>query len=116
MSRLQIPVAGNNNTMFFTPSGTHIATGYIRVVVGDYGAYLEFSPAHLFMSKIESRFGQTPDRPVKYIWMQSKDASQIKIYEQKRRVSYADYKPGLYYIAPQDLRTHNNQKIYVEKE
>ena len=102
--------------MFFTPSGTHIATGYIRVVVGDYGAYLEFSPAHLFMSKIESRFGQTPDRPVKYIWMQSKDASQIKIYEQKRRVSYADYKPGLYYIAPQDLRTTNMQTIYNEKE
>lgn len=115
LSRLQIPVAGNNNTMFFTPSGTHVATGYIRVVVGDYGAYLEFSPDHLFMSKIEARFGQTPDRPVKYIWMQSKDASQIKIYEQKRRVSYADYKPGLYYIAPQDLRTPMMQNIYRER-
>ena len=101
--------------MFFTPSGTHIATGYIRVVVGDYGAYLEFLPDHLFIRKIEARFGQTPDRPVKYIWMQSKDASQIKIYEQKRRVSYADYKPGLYYIAPQDLRTPMMQNIYRER-
>ena len=101
--------------MFFTPSGTHIATGYIRVVVGDYGAYLEFLPDHLFIGKIEARFGQNPDRPVKYIWMQSKDASQIKIYEQKRRVSYADYKPGLYYIAPQDLRTPMMQNIYRER-
>lgn len=116
LSRLQIPVTGNSNTVFFTPSGTHIATGYTRIVIGDYGAYVEFLQDHLLLDKIKPRFEQTPDRPVKYIWLQSIDASQVKIYEQKNRVSYADYKPGLYYIAPQDLRVSKMQPIYHERE
>ena len=33
----------------------------------------------------------------------SKDQSNVKVYEQKRTVDYADYKVGLFYISPFDL-------------
>jgi len=33
----------------------------------------------------------------------TKDQSNVKVYEQKRRVEYADYKVGLFYISPFDL-------------
>jgi hypothetical protein len=32
-----------------------------------------------------------------------KDQSNVKVYEQKRTVEYADYKVGLIYISPFDL-------------
>ena len=97
---------------FYTRAGTHIATGYTRIVIGDYGAYVEFSSEQLFLDKIEPLFSNSPDRPVKYIWLQSKDNPRIKIYEQKRRVNYADYKPGFYYIDPQDLHTKTIGDLY----
>ena len=33
----------------------------------------------------------------------TKDQSNVKVYEQKRSVDYADYKVGLFYISPFDL-------------
>ena len=33
----------------------------------------------------------------------TKDQSNVKVYEQKRTVDYADYKVGLYFISPFDL-------------
>ena len=112
LERITIPLTGNPGMKFFTRAGTHIATGYTRIVIGDYGAYVEFLPEQLFLDKIEPLFSNSPARPVKYIWLQSKDKSRIKIYEQKRRVNYADYKPGFYYIDPQDLHTETIRDLY----
>ena len=110
--QLMLPLAGIAGVKFFTPAGTHIATGYTRIVIGDYGAYAEFLPEQIFLDKIEPLFLDSPKRPVKYIWLRSKDSARIKIYEQKRRVSYADYKPGFYYIDPQDLHTETIRELY----
>ena len=33
----------------------------------------------------------------------TKDQSNVKVYDQKRTVDYADYKVGLFYISPFDL-------------
>ena len=33
----------------------------------------------------------------------TKDQSSVKVYEQKRRVGYADYKVRLFYISPFEL-------------
>ena len=33
----------------------------------------------------------------------TKDQSNVKVYDQKRTVEYADYKVGLFYISPFDL-------------
>lgn len=34
---------------------------------------------------------------VKYLWLTAKDKSDIKIYGQRKPVTYADYKPGMLY-------------------
>ena len=38
-----------------------------------------------------------------YVEWRTKDESNVKVYDQKRTVEYADYKVGLFYISPFDL-------------
>lgn len=38
---------GRPNTLFWTPKKTLIAHGYLRVVYGDHGPYIEFLPEHM---------------------------------------------------------------------
>ena len=38
-----------------------------------------------------------------YVEWRTKDQSNVKVYDQKRTVDYADYKVGLFYISPFDL-------------
>lgn len=100
-SRISIPE--HSDFRFENEEGTLIALGFSRIVVGDYGAYLEFSSEQIQLNNIENAFLGKPNRPVKYIWMQTKDDTLTKVYWQKKRVSYADYKPGFYYVSPGDL-------------
>lgn len=46
-----------------------------------------------------------PKEKVKYIWLTVKGAPEVKIYLQRRTVSYADYVPGMYYISPNQIST-----------
>jgi hypothetical protein len=103
-SRISIPLTGDNQILS-TKSGTVISHGYTRVVVGDYGAYIEMSPTQIQHANIQDRFGKrnTPRYPIKYWWMVSRDHDEIKIYEQIKTVPYADYKPGMFYASPTDL-------------
>jgi hypothetical protein len=88
----------------YSLNGSLICNGYDRIVIGDYGAYIEFSSEQankdLFIIapgqeyRLEPRYSN-----VKYIWLTIDDGSQIKIYYQKNTVSYADYKPQYYYIS-----------------
>lgn len=88
----------------YTINGSLICNGYDRIVIGDYGAYIEFSSEQankdLFIIapgqeyRLEPRYSN-----VKYIWLTIDDGSQIKVYYQKNTVSYADYKPQYYYIS-----------------
>ena len=95
-----------------TAKGTIIADGYDRIVVGDYGAFIEFGKDRLGQDTVP--FVITPgqeyrvhderySRNVKYVWMTVPDGSNIKIYLQKKRVSYADYKPGKYYVSVHEV-------------
>lgn len=36
---------------------------------------------------------------VKYPWLTADDNSDVKVYDQKRSVEYADYKPGMLYVS-----------------
>lgn len=90
--------AGFNNR-----AGTIIATGYNELVIGDYGAYIEFKPEQVSLNNIKSKWPGKPNRPVKYIWMETLDTEKTKVYWQQGHVSYADYKPGMYYASPADL-------------
>lgn len=90
----------------FTKEGTLLCESYNRIVIGDYGAFIEIEPLEINTSMIKIKEGQeyrTNDPKylysVKYEWFTMKDESDIKIYWQKRKVSYADYKPGLIYVS-----------------
>lgn len=89
----------------YTLNGSLICNGYDRIVIGDYGAYIEFSSEQankdLFTVAAgqEYRIDNSRYANVKYAWLTINDGSQIKIYYQKNTVSYADYKPQYYYIS-----------------
>lgn len=88
----------------FTVNGSLICNTFDRIVIGDYGAFVEFSNEQankdLFIIapgqeyRLEPRYNN-----VKYIWLTIDDDSEVKIYYQKNTVSYADYQPKKYYVS-----------------
>ena len=81
------------------------AKDYIRVVVGDYGAYVEIEPKDLLVKidiakgqewRLDKVFLEKRSINIKYEWY---DYLGKKVYLQKDTVKYADYKPGYYYIS-----------------
>ena len=89
-----------------TADGTVITNGYNRIVIGDYGAFVEFSRVQACMRRLEIKEGQMYRAKdpryaehVKYLWLTADDGSDVKVYDQKRPVEYADYKPGLLYVS-----------------
>lgn len=101
--------SGSTDTLY-TLNGTPICNGYDRIVVGDYGAFIEFSLEHVASKFIIQRgqeyrvYDEKYRNNVKYIWLTIDDGSGIKIYLQKRKVSYADYKPKKYYISVHEVK------------
>ena len=94
----------SENQPLYTVNGSCICNSFDRIVIGDYGAYIEFSSEQankeLFIIapgqeyRLEPRYSN-----VKYIWLTIDDDSRIKIYYQKNTVKYADYIPNKYYIS-----------------
>ena len=89
-----------------TTNGTVITNGYNRIVIGDYGAFVEFSRAQANARHLKIKEGQSYriEDPryaehVKYLWLTADDNSDVKVYDQKRLVEYADYKPGMLYVS-----------------
>ena len=80
---------------------------YDRIVIGDYGAFIEYSiPASEYICQPGQEYRMNdPDYiyRVKYDWLTTKDSSGIKIYKQKHTVNYADYKPGKYYVSVHEV-------------
>lgn len=122
--RLRLPLQGDESTRFFTRAGTHVATGYLRVVIGDRGPYVEFEERHLLLSAF-----QVPEAEAYRLWHRgraypevfyvehrTRDASRVMLYEQLKEVAYADYRVGLYYISPTDLTTESKEALYLEAE
>ena len=91
----------------FISNGTCISNHKAnRIVVGDYGAYVEFEQTALKNGLLIPIFKNPPTRPVKYIGYTFKD-SDAKVYDQHNTVNYADYKPGKMYINITDLYMKN---------
>ena len=93
----------------YTCGGTVVAKSWDRIVVGDYGAFIEFSeqpypscfivaPGQEYRISDERYAGR-----VKYEWYTIDDCSAIKIYLQKKTVAYADYVPGKYYVSVHEV-------------
>ena len=87
--------------------GIAFATGYSRIVIGDYGAFLEIPPEMMIMQNVvvkpgeeyrilEERFSSR----VKYHWYTVWRDHEVKLYFQVGPVTYADYVPGQWYVSP----------------
>lgn len=79
---------------------------YIFSRVDVYGAFVEFSRAQANARHLKIKEGQSYriEDPryaehVKYLWLTADDNSDVKVYDQKRLVEYADYKPGMLYVS-----------------
>ncbi len=99
-----------NRIPLYSKDGTLIANNYDRVVIGHYGAFIEFSPQNLNKKDVKVKEGQdyrlTNPRytdKVKYAWLTTNDKSDCKIYDQKKSVTYADYRPNKLYISPYEV-------------
>lgn len=96
-----------------TLKGTLLCNSYDRIVVGDYGAFIEFSekPDGTIFSIAPGQeyriYDKQYSKNVKYEWYTIDDGSKVKIYKQKRRVSYADYKPKKYYVSVHEVMNGN---------
>lgn len=142
-SKLSLQEEGNNFTNFYLPDGAIFATGYIRIVYGDHGPYLEFARKHI-ISKINTKYNNIidynnlPDENYKYyyFWLHPKDFENIKIYLQIKPVTflpnapkrqdgklssfnrsegYADYKRGMFYVDPYSLLLEDPRKTGLKK-
>ena len=81
--------------------GKVIAVDFQRIVCGAHGPYVEFTLGDIRLELIipqDQLWRKDPKYKVKYIHMCPKDIPELKIYRQVRPVTYADYKPNLYYI------------------
>lgn len=102
-------INGNLNCEIYDLFHNPIAKGYSRIVIGDYGAYVEIPLDKMILNDIivkpgeEYRFNPKYAN-VKYHWYCLKQNLNIKIYYQKNTVKYADYKPEMFYISPYELQ------------
>lgn len=101
---------GSMELKLYSKEKTLISEGYNRIVIGDYGAFIEICPFQIIEENIKVQEGQEYRindekyaHTVKYFWLTTNDNSRCKIYLQNRKVSYADYKPEMFYISPFEI-------------
>lgn len=106
-SRLSIPLDGDPQAEFFSKSGELLATGYTRVVIGERGPYVEFSPIQLN----PDAFDELNDADHYYYIELRSSTDFVKAYLQIHRVDYADYMPEMCYISPFDLCDEDGKRL-----
>lgn len=96
-----------------------------RVVIGDHGPYVEFKPENLLvktecMSGKEFKHDEKYSKTVKYFDENPVGYGSVLLYNQQRTVTYADYKPGMYYVSPYDLYSIKKiepvKELYIDKQ
>ena len=105
---LNVPSFLSTIQPLYTSADTLICSFFNRIVIGDYGAFVEFSPGQANRDvfciapgqeyRLEERY-----KNCKYIWLTISDSSNVKIYYQKHTVTYADYIPGMYYVSVHEV-------------
>ena len=98
--RMILPLVGSEDITFRTKSDLEVAKGYVRVVIGQRGPYIEFDSKHIITESFHRIIDDTHRYFVEY---RSNCASNVKLYYQLLPVSYADYKTKKFYISPFDL-------------
>jgi hypothetical protein len=95
-----------------------LATGYERVVHGGRGSYVEMTHEQINREALRSPSKrrqqieqQFPDGIFYREWRTVPDG--IKVYEQLRYVGYADYNPGMFYVAVEDVSRWTTTEKHV---
>jgi len=116
IKRLRIPLNGKDKLNLYSKSGTLLSVGFTRVVIGKRGPYIEFDDSQILKSAFEipeAEKYRLTNGVSYYIEYRSKDESYVKLYFQKRKVAYADYRIGMYYISPFDLVMKYNLPVII---
>jgi hypothetical protein len=95
-ARLRIPLLATSVTLI-TPDGEVFSRSYRRVVIGGRGPYLEYD-------RVQIEVVLHPVNIEHWYFTEWRTDGGIKVYDQIRKVDYADYKLGLLYVSPFDLR------------
>jgi len=115
VERLNIPYkTGDPELEFYTSTRLLICRGYLRIVIGGRGPYIEFEESSILEDNIHMPRDQewrVNNENSYYNEFRTVDKSNVKIYFQKKRVSYASYKIGLCYISPFDLFFADGSKV-----
>lgn len=108
--------SGNENTKFYTELGSLIAVGYVRIVYGDHGPYIEFLKDQIIW---EQWYCERSGVGYYNKWY-PKDGWDVLLYEQRfevkklsnppkggfmgnRKEGYADYRKDRVYINPYNV-------------
>jgi len=116
--RLHIPLEGNDRD-FYTADNTLVATGYVQVVIGQRGPYIEFEGDHLVgdnITVLAEHAWRLNSKNCYYIELHSNDEASVKIYYQTKTVDYADYRVNYYYISPFELYDEFGLCLIEDKE
>jgi hypothetical protein len=112
---LRVPAHSSPNTWLLTLSGILLARGYQRCVFGGRGPYIEFTHEQLVHDKLyvpDDKQWKIGNPNVDYEELRTRDG--VKVYFQRRTVSYADYLPGWYYVSPFKLMTEDGVRLLEE--
>jgi hypothetical protein len=108
---------GNSYTLFKTYFDTIIAKGFLRVLYGDHGAYVEFLREHINWNEFEcnrKNIGYydkwyTLDGSNILLYYQTKNVKNLPNppiggFNGNRKEGYADYRVGRIYISVKDIK------------
>lgn len=88
------------STLLIDPALTQrfrlLEPGFKRIVVGDHGIYVEFDPENRLGQK--GRFVKQHIHYDEYSRPIIGSTTPSMVYDQKKKVNYADYKPGMCYV------------------
>jgi len=105
----KLPYDNYEGAIYDAVTGIKISSGYTRLVIGDYGAYLEISEQIEFNNLYikngqEWRLDRQKYPNSKYYWyVTNNEEDATKVYYQIKTVKYADYKVGYYYVSPYEV-------------
>ena len=93
------PAAGNVKTLY-TKNGEKVCERYERIVIGDYGAYVEISASHLsdnhfiYIDQNDPVDETISSRHSSHMTLALNDESSYTIYFQVKPVPYGNFIPG----------------------
>lgn len=100
----------------YTKNGEKVCERYERIVIGDYGAYVEISASHLsdnhfiYIDQNDPIDETISSRHSSHMTLALNDESSYTIYFQVKPVPYGSFIPGRFYIDPYDVISDIREK------